>query len=101
MAKTTLDTLRYYNEIQLFNPEYINPSNNYRYYSEKQVQELLYIMDLKDCGFNLDEIKAIIKITDAKEMKRLFAEKEAELLEQSKKISLTLKKIKAKSILIK
>ena len=97
MVKISSDTLRYYDEIQLLNPDYINPSNNYRFYSEEQVKELLYIMDLKDCGFNLDEIKIIIKLTDETEMKRIFAKKESELLEQSKKINITLKKIRAKN----
>jgi len=96
IVKISLDTLRYYNEIQLFNPDYINPSNNYRFYSEEQVKELLYIMDLKECGFNLEEIKIIKKLTDETEMKRIFAKKESELLEQSKKINLSLEKIKMK-----
>jgi MerR family transcriptional activator of bmr gene len=89
-----LDTLRYYNEIQLFNPDYINPSNNYRFYSEDQVKELLYIIDLKECGFNLDEIKVIIKLNDKTKMKLIFEKKETELLNQSKKINLSLEKIK-------
>ena len=95
MVKISLDTLRYYNEIQLFNPDYINPSNNYRFYSEEQVKELLHIMDLKECGFNLDEIKIIIKLNDKTKMKRIFEKKETELLNQRKKISLSLEKIKA------
>ena len=96
MLKISLDTLRYYNEIQLLNPDYINPFNNYRFYSDDQVKELLYIMDLKDCGFNLDEIKAIINLNDKSEMKKLFEKKEAELVNQSKKINLSLEKIKGK-----
>ena len=95
MLKISLDTLRYYNEIQLFNPDYINPSNNYRFYSEKQVQELSYIIDLKECGFNLDEIKMLINLNDKAKMKEIFEKKEADLLNQSKKINLSLEKIKA------
>ena len=96
MLKISLDTLRYYNEIQLLNPDYINPSNNYRFYSEAQVKELLYIMDLKECGFNLDEIKVIVKLNDETKIKEMYAKKEAELLSQRKKIDLTLEKIKNK-----
>jgi len=93
MLKISLDTLRYYNEIQLFNPDYINPSNNYRFYSEEQIKDLLYIMDLKECGFNLDEIKAIIKLNDKTEMKRIFEKKKADLLNQIKKINLSIERI--------
>jgi len=97
MLKISLDTLRYYNEIQLFNPDYINPSNNYRFYSEEQIKDLLYIMDLKECGFNLDEIKSIIKLNDETEIKEIYAKKEIELLNQRKKIDLSLEKIKTKT----
>jgi len=93
MAKISSDTLRYYDEIQLLSPDYINPSNNYRFYSEEQVNELLYIIDLKECGFNLDEIKVIIKLNDKAEMKRIFEKKKTELLNQSKKINLSIEKI--------
>ena len=99
MLKISVDTLRYYNEIQLFNPDYINPSNNYRFYSEDQVNELLYIIELKDCGFNLDEIKVIISLnnlTEKTELKQIFAKKETELLNQREKIDLSLEKIKNK-----
>ena len=64
MLKINLYALLYYNEIHLFNPEYINPNNNYRFYSEEQVKELLYIMDLKEYEFKLDETKIIIKFSD-------------------------------------
>ena len=101
MLKISLDTLRYYNEIQLFNPDYINPSNNYRFYSDEQVNELLYIMDLKECGFNLDEIKIIIKLSDETAIKEMYVKKEAELLNQRKKIDLSLEKIKTNFINLK
>ena len=97
MLKISLDTLRYYNEIQLFNPDYINPSNNYRFYSENQVNDLLYIMDLKECGFNLDEIKIIIKLNDETKIKEIYAKKEIELLDQRKKIDLSIEKINQKN----
>lgn len=96
MVKVSSDTLRYYDEIRLLNPDYINPSNNYRYYTEEQVKELLYIMDLKDCGFNLDEIKAVIRSDDETEMKQIFEKKKADLLNQRKKINSSLERIENK-----
>ena len=93
MLKISLDTLRYYNEIQLFNPDYVNPSNNYRFYSENQVKNLLYILDLKECGFNLDEIKTVINLDDKAEIKRIFEKKKIDLLNQSKQISLSIERI--------
>jgi len=96
MVKITSDTLRYYDEIQLLNPDFINPSNNYRFYSEEQVKELLYIMELKDCGFNLDEIKRILKLNDKTKIKQIFTNKKMQLSNQRKKINLSIEKIESK-----
>lgn len=96
MLKISSDTLRYYNEIQLLNPDYINPSNNYRYYTEEQIKEILYIMDLKDCGFNLEEIKAIVKLNDKKTIKQIFVRKKNQLSDQSEKINLSIERINNK-----
>ena len=53
----SIRTLRYYDEIDLFKPVEIDLFSNYRYYSEKQLEDLNIINDLKDCGFTLEEIK--------------------------------------------
>ena len=53
----SIRTLRYYDEIALFKPVEIDLFTNYRYYSEKQLEDLNIINDLKDCGFTLEEIK--------------------------------------------
>lgn len=96
MVQISSDTLRYYDEIQLLNPDYINPSNNYRFYNEEQVKELLYIMELKDCGFNLEEIKKILKLSDEAKIEKLFTKKQAELVVQSGKINSAIQRIENK-----
>ena len=53
----SIRTLRYYDEIDLFKPVEIDLFTSYRYYSEKQLEDLNIINDLKDCGFTLEEIK--------------------------------------------
>lgn len=50
-------TLIFYDKIGLFCPAYIDPSNGYRYYSVKQLDELDTICIMKRIGFSLDEIK--------------------------------------------
>ena len=50
-------TLRFYDEIDLFKPEIINPENNYRYYSMDQIDQLETIEYLKDLGLSLKVIK--------------------------------------------
>lgn len=50
-------TLIFYDQIGLFCPAYINPSNGYRYYSANQLDYLDTICIMKKIGFSLEEIK--------------------------------------------
>lgn len=50
-------TLRFYDEIDLFKPSYVNESNNYRYYSIDQFECLETIQYLKELGLTLSKIK--------------------------------------------
>lgn len=57
-------TLRFYDEIGLLKPIYVESSNQYRYYSPEQVTEVLRISEYKEYGFSLEEIKILLKIQD-------------------------------------
>ena len=61
MMGISADTLRYYDEIGLFAPNQISPETGYRYYSADQVTYLARIMELKQYGFSLNEIKEILE----------------------------------------
>lgn len=58
LHRTTIKTLRYYDEIGLLKPIQIDKNNGYRYYSTEQFEQLNTIHYLKDLGFSLQEIKA-------------------------------------------
>ena len=60
LCGTSIKALRHYNRIELFKPSYIDPSNNYRYYGEEQVQKLNFILDLKCIGLSLNEILSVM-----------------------------------------
>lgn len=53
----SIKTLRYYNEIDLFNPVEVDLFTGYRYYSSDQIEDLNLILKLKKVGFSLEEIK--------------------------------------------
>ncbi len=59
-----IKTLRYYDEIELLQPEYRNSESNYRYYSKEQMRTLLIIRRLRSQGFCLKDIKDLIEDTD-------------------------------------
>ena len=50
-------TLRYYDEIDLFKPSYVDEHNKYRYYSIDQFECLETIQYLKELGLTLNKIK--------------------------------------------
>ena len=60
----TAKTLRYYDEIGLLKPVYINSENGYRYYNAGQLVTVLLIKKLKLYGFSLEEMSEILKNPD-------------------------------------
>lgn len=79
-----IKTLRYYDEIDLFKPIFIDSNNNYRYYSTDQFEQLNTIMYLKALGMSLSKISFHLSTRNIDNI--------TELLEQQKEI--TRKKIK-------
>jgi len=55
----TIDTLRYYNKIELLTPERMN---NRRRYKEEDIEKGMAILKLKKLNFNLEEIKALFNL---------------------------------------
>lgn len=54
-------TLIFYDKIGLFKPAYVDPNNNYRYYTAKQIDYLDTILIMKEMGFSLAEIQKHMK----------------------------------------
>ncbi|MDD5945383.1 MAG: helix-turn-helix domain-containing protein [Clostridia bacterium] len=60
----SVQTLRYYSNIGLISPAYINPTTGYRYYSVDQLHFIDRIKYLQTFGLNLNEIKDILVNND-------------------------------------
>ncbi|NLK34059.1 MAG: MerR family transcriptional regulator, partial [Gracilibacteraceae bacterium] len=56
----SVKTLRFYDEQCILKPEKRNMNNNYRYYSEKQLAQILLIKTLRKLGLSLHDISTII-----------------------------------------
>lgn len=61
LSRISIRMLRYYDDIGLIKPYFIDPVNGYRYYHEEQLFIIGRITSLKDMGFSLSDI---IKIMD-------------------------------------
>jgi len=80
-------TLRYYSEIGLLKPSYIDPVTNYRYYDYDKIQNMKKIMLLKSCQFSLATIKEFIESSDQIQWKSILEHKIDELVDQKKQMS--------------
>jgi DNA-binding transcriptional MerR regulator len=88
LSKTSPRMLRHYDEIGLFKPARTYP-NGYREYSVDQLPELNRILALKDLGFTLEQILALLREHSPERLREMLVAQESELerrleLEQSR-----------------
>lgn len=83
LARVSVKTLRYYDEVGLFEPSRVEASTGYRYYAASQLAELHRILTYKDMGFSLEQISQLLKedLTSA-QVYALLRLRQAELREQ-------------------
>lgn len=67
LAKTTVKTLRFYDEIDLFKPSFVD-DNGYRYYSIEDLAKLQLIIELRSYDIPIDKIKKILAGNNVKEV---------------------------------
>ena len=65
MGKTTVKTLRYYDDVGLLKPEEIDRITGYRFYSTDQLMKLHQIQAYRQIGLSIDEIRLILAGNDA------------------------------------
>ena len=61
IARVSARLLRFYDEIGLLTPAHADPQTGYRYYTAAQLAPLNRILVLKDLGFDLDQVRDIVK----------------------------------------
>jgi len=60
ISKTTIKTLRHYDEVGLLAPAHVDEENGYRYYTTEQLFKLHEIIGLRQIGFSIPEVSAIM-----------------------------------------
>ncbi|WP_167956093.1 MerR family transcriptional regulator [Anaerosporobacter faecicola] len=59
MCRVSIKTLRYYDEINLLKPEWIDQETNYRFYTTDQLVRIHQIQSYRQVGMSIDEIQLI------------------------------------------
>jgi DNA-binding transcriptional MerR regulator len=66
-------TLRFYSEIGLFRPAFIDPRTRYRFYLQAQLRDFAHIQAMRDCGASLVETRQVLRgKSSAAEQKRFL-----------------------------
>ncbi len=60
LTQTTVKTLRYYEQVGLLTPKYIDNNTNYRYYDTSQLIDFNRIISLRQLGLSIDDVKNIL-----------------------------------------
>jgi DNA-binding transcriptional MerR regulator len=61
MTGLSKETLRYYSEVKLLEPAYINPENNYRYYDDGSYFLAILLVKLRRFGFTIQEMISVME----------------------------------------
>ena len=79
ISQVSLRMLRYYDKNDLFKPKVIDEENGYRYYTAEQLDDLYRIVELRDLGFSVAEMKELLKQKDREMYLQAIERKNREL----------------------
>jgi len=65
MNRVTIKSLRYYDQVGILRPAYVDQSTGYRYYQSQQMEQLHTIMALRQIGFSIAEIQQTLTQKEA------------------------------------
>lgn len=60
LTKTTIKTLRFYDESDLFKPDYVDAETGYRYYSSDRLEDFGRIRELRELGISISDISSVL-----------------------------------------
>lgn len=69
------ETLRYYGEVKLLEPAYIDPVNKYRYYDDGSYFLAVLLVKLKGFGFTIQEMISVMEDESFANLEKLLQQK--------------------------
>ncbi|WP_445491669.1 MerR family transcriptional regulator [Niallia sp. 03133] len=93
MTGLTKETLRYYAEIKLLEPAFIDPKNNYRYYDDGSYFLAILLIKLKRLGFTIQEMNAVMKDESFANLEKLLIEKRKRIQSEMDDLQLRMEEI--------
>jgi DNA-binding transcriptional MerR regulator len=68
-------TLRFYSEIGLFRPAFVDPRTRYRFYVQDQLRDFARIQAMRDCGASLAEVREALRGKPSEAQQKQFLQK--------------------------
>ena len=73
------ETLRYYAEVKLLEPAFIDPANNYRYYDDGSYFIALLLVKLRRFGFTIQEMIGVMNDQSFAHLEELLLQKKTKI----------------------
>lgn len=86
ISNVSIQTLRYYDQIGLFKPAFVDPTTNYRYYKDSQLYHLDIIKSFKYIGTSLEDIKNV-QLQQADDVLRFLNKQELQVEKQLERLT--------------
>lgn len=93
MTGLSKETLRYYAEVKLLEPAYIDPNNNYRYYDDGSYFLAILLGKLRRFGFTIQEMISVMEDESFENLEELLKEKRARIVTQIEDLQLQIEEI--------
>lgn len=76
------ETLRYYAEVKLLEPAYIDQKNKYRYYDDGSFFLAVLLVKLRDLGFSIQEMISVMEDESFANLEKLLIQKRNKIQHQ-------------------
>jgi DNA-binding transcriptional MerR regulator len=100
-GRVSVRMLRHYDAVGLLRPAFVDPGSGYRFYQAGQLAQLNRIIALKDLGFSLQQVQAILEEqVSAAELRGMLRLRRAEIHAQIETESARLARVEARLLTI-
>lgn len=93
MTGLSKETLRYYAEVKLLEPAFIDPANHYRYYDDGSYFLALLLVKLRRFGFTIQEMIDVMADESFAHLEELLEQKKNKIQKQMEDLRLQVEEI--------
>jgi DNA-binding transcriptional MerR regulator len=93
MTGLSKETLRYYAEVNLLEPAYIDPKNNYRYYDNGSYLVAMILVKLRKFNFTIQEMIKVIEDESFENLENILIQKKQDIQKKIAELNNTIDEI--------